>query len=595
MKKVFLFFLLAVFVQSAWPQNSPSKQTQQQQQKPQQQPTPSQLVSDLAQYGIKVEPDKRLIVVMAALEVGGVETSLTPAGDDFRKRLREDLQDLSPELRQKIKSFFDLYKKRHQQATPAEIIAPFVSLAYALSPVPELANPANINELPSDLFEVLDFASLVREFYRGSAISRKLPEYASAYQAEGDKMRDSAAKMARELLGYLHTRPEILYGEKVKTEEKAEKGKKKPTPKVSVRERERRFFVVPDLLAPTGTVIFQNIRDDYYAIVPTNTNLSASEVRRGYLQFVIDPLVLKNAKEILPFREGIKQLLDERRKARPDISPDVFLAVSRSLVAAADAKETEYRKVQAATAEARRRIDQAQGIEAKKAVSAELAALKQSFSDEVALQLSEAYERGAVLSFYFADQLKGLEDSGFDIASSLRDIILSLDTAKEAGRLAQFADARRRALSNREVSRSKKLELPKKLLQVNELINKKDYAEADAQLKKLLEENPNESRIFYTLGRISSLTAQTAFDEELRDKRLDDAKAYYSNAIRTANAKTDPALIQLSYVALGRIYEFYEEKEKALKMYEAAINLREVEGGAYKEAVAAKDNLTKKP
>ncbi len=35
------------------------------------------------------------------------------------------------------------------------------------------------------------------------------------------------------------------------------------------------------------------------------------------------------------------------------------------------------------------------------------------------------------MAFYFADQLKGTEDSGFDIASSLREMIATLDASKE--------------------------------------------------------------------------------------------------------------------------------------------------------------------
>ena len=92
-------------------------------------------------------------------------------------------------------------------------------------------------------------------------------------------------------------------------------------------------------------------------------------------------------------------------------------------------------------------------VEEKKAVSAELDAFKKSLADETAVSLSEAYENGAVLAFYFADQLKGLEDSGFDIASSLHDMILSLDTTKETNRLAQFAEARKRGLAAREERR----------------------------------------------------------------------------------------------------------------------------------------------
>ncbi|MDQ3062086.1 MAG: hypothetical protein M3R14_04385, partial [Acidobacteriota bacterium] len=152
-------------------------------------------------------------------------------------------------------------------------------------------------------------------------------------------------------------------------------------------------------------------------------------------------------------RDGIKTLLDERRKDNADISPDVFLAVARSLIAAIDARQIEFDKTRIATAQARRKIDQMKTGDEKKSVSAELAQFKKSLADETALQLSEAYGRGAVLSFYFADQLKGLEDSGFDIAGSLREIILSLDPTKETNRLAQFAEARKNALAAREERR----------------------------------------------------------------------------------------------------------------------------------------------
>ena len=41
-------------------------------------------------------------------------------------------------------------------------------------------------------------------------------------------------------------------------------------------------------------------------------------------------------------------------------------------------------------------------------------------------RLAEQYERGAVLAFFFADQLKGIESSGFDVANFFVDMISSL-------------------------------------------------------------------------------------------------------------------------------------------------------------------------
>lgn len=605
MKKVLLLVLVLIFIGNVFSQTTPNNNP----------PVVQQKAFDLAEYGVKIEPDKRLIVVMAALESAGVEIALSNTGKEFSKKLKSDLVLSDESLRGKMKAFFDSYKSRHPKETTAELLAPFVSLAYALSP--DLTEPARTTDLPDDLLEVLDFAPLVREFSQKTNFAAKLPEYLQLYQAEGAKMKLPVSQMVADLLVYLNTRPITVSFEKVKVEVPDPKNPKKKVPAIKTLEHERRFFIVPDLLATTGTVNFLNIRDDYYAIVPPNTNFRVSEARRAFLQFIIDPLVLKNAKEISPLRDKIKDLLDERRKINPDVSPDVFLSVMRSLVAAVDTKEIELQKVQYATEMARRKIDTTQSPEAKKAVSAQLAKDKQDFADETALELTQAYERGAVLAFYFAEQLKGLENSGFNIDGTLKDMITSLNAAKEKSRLNEFADARKRGLAVREerkknaasviaknqqaIERAKQLKA--KLDPIDTLIKNKEFGEADSQLKKLLDEFPDESSIYYVLGRVASLAAGSTnsggagtFDEGLRDKRLEDAKLYYNNAIRSANEETDPVLIQLSYLAIGRIHEFYEENQKALENYRKAVAVgRLLQDRPYLEAVAAVSRLTAPP
>lgn len=574
-------------------------------------------VSDLTQYGVRIAPDKRLIVMRAALEAAGLETSLTEGGTIFRQKMQADLGAVNSDLQIKMQNFLKSYRSRHPKATLAEVSAPFISLAYAMGQ--DLSAPARSVDLPDDLLEVLDFAPFVREFYQATNLDAKMPEYLQLYQAEGDKMRGSTDEMIKTLLDYLKTKPELYSYERVKAQIQDPKNKNKKVEVSRPVEHERRFFVVPDLLASVGTVNFRNIGDDYYVIVPPNTNLRFSEARRAYLQYVLDPVVLKNSKDILSLRDGIKSLLDERRQENPGISPDVYLAVLRSLVAAIDVRETEYLRVQSATDEARRAIDFAAGAEAKKAVSAKLEADKKVFADETALELSSAYERGAVLAFYFADQLKGLENAGFDISSSLRDMVLALDTSKEKDRLAQNADARKRAVIAREERRklaasevtasSAALErtrlLKTKLDEIEVLIRAetakqkeaKNYEDIENRLKQLLVQFPNESSIYYALGRVSSLSASEAFDESLRDQRLENAKLHYGNAIRQATAATDPALIQLCYVAVGRIFEFQENDNAAVQAYQLALKPGRVKGGAYEEAAAAVNRLTapKKP
>jgi len=566
---------------------------------------------DLSNYGVRVEPDKRVMVVLAALdsartedangkEVRSLNTELAPEGTEFRELLSSDLTQMPADLRRKISSFVNLYKERNPKLSDSEIIAPFISMAYALTPAPELADPIVTSSLPGNLLNVLDFAPLVREFYRRTSISQNIDEYVKTYRKAADgKLRNSTKEMVNDLLMYLHTRPILYFDEAVKIE--SNRAKKSAIKGTETRSRERHFYLVPEMLAPKNTVIFLNIRDDYYVIVSPDTDLTFSDVRRGYLQFVIDPLILKSSKDIEVIRDSVKKMLDERRLTHPDQSPDIFLVLSRSLVAAIDIKQKEAAKIDITTIQARRRIEQEKTVDDKKKVSAELDRLKKEFADESILQMTEEYEKGNVFVFYFADRLKGSQDSGFDIASSLRDMILSVDPGKETARVAENAEASKRALAVREERKTNppstiiaENPVTEGLLAIQKTIDTKDYAAAETALKELLEKHPGEPRIYYSLGRVESLSAQSIEDEEQLKAKLLDSKVAYENVIRIAQKqKVDLALLSLTYVALAKIYEFYGDKATTLALYEKAIAIGPVTRGAFQEAMDAKARLIK--
>ena len=600
MKKVFLFFLSALFSINVCAQQNIVRAG-----------------FDLSNYGVRIEPDKRLMTVMAALETARtkdaagadtalIKTPLSEQGTKFREQLQTDLPNVPADLRQKITSFVEQYKRRHPKATDAQIIQPFISMAYSLTPAPELADPIITNDLPGELLDVLDFAPLVREFYRRSGFSQKLADYVKIYQTASDsQLRESSKQMVGALLDYLHTRPQTTILEKIKTQT-TRAGKKKPTlEKITTREHERRFYIVPELLMPAENVVSINVGDDYYVIAPTDADLSLTEARRAFLQFVIDPLVLTNAKDVSAFNPMIKSLLDEQRKANPDVSPDVYLAVSRSLVAAVDARENAYRSYKYAIQDFRNSGGKPLSVNEREKTSKltdELFVINGKYvlpriDDEIALRLSEDYKKGAVLDFYFADQLKGLEDSGFDIAASLKDMILSLGTAKEDTRLAQFAEAAKRGAANRKAANDQPIKITNpvtaRLLEIEKTIQAKNYSQANIELRQLSAKYPTEPRIYYNLGRVAAISAENSTEDDARNAKLKEAQAAYSQAIKTANPQTDPALISLTYVALAKIYEFYDQNAYAIKIYEAAIKVGDVSGGAFKEAIAGREKLLK--
>lgn len=545
--------------------------------------------------------------MMAALEAAGWNP--LPAGREpsaFRALVRKDLANLDPQLRERLRTFYER-NLLPAPATPADQASRYVSLALALTPAPNLDAPERSDDLPSGLLEVLDFAPLLREFYRRSGLEEKMVSYVRAYQAEGDRLRPPTTEMIRGLLTYLHTQPLTFSTERV--EVKSPTAKKNQEKKgYTYRQKDRRFFIEPDLLAAPGAINFRVIGDDYYAIVPEGTDPTSSELRRAYLQYVIDALVLRFNKDIALRRDQIKQLINDRQKANGETSPDVFLTVSRSFVAAADARYDEVRRIETVTQAGRARLQSEKDEKVRASIGAETIAETKAIQDETIARLADDYERGALLSFFFADQLKGIETAGFDVANFFADIMASFDPAKETRRPEEYAEARKRAQAAREKrlaarraemaantanpTSQRNSELIKELSSIEEVLRLKDYNAAETRLKALLPNFPREPRIFFALGQTSSLAATDAIEDSVRDERLARALTNYRLALEASSPDTDRVVMSRAHEAIGRINEFLENKAEALKHFEEAIKIGQVTGGAYKEALEGKRRLT---
>ena len=228
--------------------------------------------------------------------------------------------------------------------------------------------------------------------------------------------------------------------------------------------------------------------------------------------------------------------------------------------------------------------------------------------DETVARLAEDYERGAVLAFFFADQLKGIETSGFDVAGFFVDMIEQFDPVRESQRLTENAEARKRGLEARqarlsahrvevdapvynEAQAARAAALVKKLSEIEQTLRLKDYENAELRLKDLLKEYSREPRIFFALGQTASQAAADATDEEVQAERLKRALTNYRFAVEAASPETDRALISRAHEAMGRIYAFLENNSEAAKEFDEAIKIGEVPGGAYKDALAGKQKL----
>ncbi|MDT5267951.1 MAG: hypothetical protein QOH49_137 [Acidobacteriota bacterium] len=628
MKKLFLTIPLAALL-CAYPaaarqkpaaQPSPPRTPAPAQQ--QQRPAPAAVSLGLTDYGIEIAPDARLVVMMAALDAAGWDP--TPQGERpsvVRELVRREQAGLDAALRKRMQDFYarnalkdvaDNPATPENEAvhyTPADQAARYISLAYTVGQPPAFDAPMRSDDLPSGVLEVLDFAPLVREFYKQSGMDARLPNYLGMHRTAGDKLRGQTIDMARGVLSYLNTRPETLINERVVVPSSAptqEKKKRPERPMTVLRERVRHFRVVPDLLAAPGAVNLRAVGDDYFVIIPPDTDPRLSEARRAYVQFVVDPLVARFSREVAARRPEIKQLLEaEQARRGRTFGPDVFLTVSRSLVAASDARMDELVRLRALQLETSRRLQTTADPAAKEAALKESKERQAAIQDSTTAQLAEAYERGAVLSFHFADQLRGFEGSGFDVANYIPDMVAAFTVERELKRPAEYAavvarvrESRRRSTEARanEVAEAspadeRRAALLKSIDDVGELLRVRNYDEANARLAALKGEYADEPLVYFALGQAASLSAQEAIDEALQAERLNTALGHFRQAILFATPDTDPSVVLRAHLSSGRILAHLERREEALREFDSVISSTKPTDRFYQEALVEKKKL----
>ena len=81
---------------------------------------------NISEYGVSFQTEPRLIIMMAALDAAGFDP--TPSGGEpsvFRAQVRKDLADLDPDLRSRLRTFYER-NKLPAPATAADQAARYV-------------------------------------------------------------------------------------------------------------------------------------------------------------------------------------------------------------------------------------------------------------------------------------------------------------------------------------------------------------------------------------------------------------------------------------------------------------------------------------
>lgn len=552
-------------------------------------------------YNVLIISDERLLATMAALTLAGYKYEGSGKLAELQANLREDLKGTSPDLVKKLQNFYAIHRLEGREE--AAQISPYVGLALSLSATPSLNNPSVKANLPLDVQDVLGFSDLLREFYSRSQVRTLLPKYKAILDSLKNDYENIASLVLYETLIYLRTKPILelpptpIFSKEYDTyvmsapvtvkKDKKDKPDKKDIKedtegkdKVQYIPRVRRLQIFPNPFAPAGTVLSRNdilngadnesrrLGDDYFIVMSEQS--TSEQIRHVFLRFVLDPIVGKKSVEIAELKEKIDPLVMALPNAKERAKRNVFEVVGESMARAVGIRLTAR------------------------------AAGKNLNSDEAISQLSQYYEQGFVLVFHFYEGLAGLERSGVDVSDFFPALLTNIDFVREAKRLEETKEARARfqtQLQEKRAAVKAVVEAVKPIIEIDTLIKQRKFDEAKAQLEVILREQPKNARALFGMAQIINnqpskieLDDINSDDDKIaaQEERLSHSVKLYKEAILAASPE-EKWMVSQCHVLIGKIYDFVEEREAAIKEYDKAVQLGDIPQGAYKEALESRN------
>jgi tetratricopeptide (TPR) repeat protein len=552
-----------------------------------------------AEVNVRIEPDARMFVVMAALNVAGFDYE--PGGQPLspaRAELRKDLANLDPQIKAKLAAFYRSHRRPGVEESADA--ARYAALSLLMTPPPAFSiYQSSDHPLPQDLRSMLAdvdagggplFLTLLREFYVKSGIRELIPKYTAISQAYASAYRRPVGETIYQVLEYFHVRPEtVIKMRPLIVSSNTADQTKKGAPTVFARNRTRQVFVVPDPLTAIGAsfvrgdilnqkedILARRVGDDYIVVVGPSKLANTEAVRNAMIRFVIDPMIERRLRDALEYKDQIVKLVAGVPTATSEYGSSVYLVLRESL---AQATEIRMRRLQA------------------------FAAGGSYSEDDAAFDLVQAYTRGAVLVFHFYNALVGYEKVGISIEDTYDQMVATIKFDREGGRAQEFepvvtrvSAARRSGSSKAEAGPAAKT-IASKILITDDLIRQRRFSEARGILDEILAAAPNNARALYGMAQVvnqtpSNVELDPKADEndkiQAQHDRLEQAIKLYRKAIQSASPESEIWLIQWCHVFLGRVFDFQEFRVDALVEYDAAIALGEVKNGAYKEALEGK-------
>jgi tetratricopeptide (TPR) repeat protein len=219
--------------------------------------------------GNQLDSNESIFTVLAAINAAGYDAEVDSLSNSpVRKAVRDQIAARNLDLSE-LKRFV----RDHKQANPADDLSQYISYALSVDGPPTFMPHYLNNMMPPDAAQLEGFTPLLIAFYRDAHIA----ELWKRAQPEFDKViaqyHEPVSRAVLLANAYARNPTSGFLG--------------------------RRFQIYIDLLGAPNQVQTRSYVDDYFVVVTPSTELRIQDIRHAYLHYLIDPLGLKYAKQIL--------------------------------------------------------------------------------------------------------------------------------------------------------------------------------------------------------------------------------------------------------------------------------------------------------
>ena len=443
---------------------------------------------------VVLDVSPQLFAVFSAVRAAGVVPPAAPSGAvPAVGRVEEWLRGVPPDAVAPLRAFLE---EKHPQAGPADL-TPFVSLALVLGPPPKFTLAVPQDHVPPDAYPLREFAAPLESFYERAGLGSVWREVLPLYERAIAERRLQLAQLLLETRGYLRLIAGTYPG--------------------------RSYTVYLEWLVPPALINARNYGENYYLVIHPQRADFLQAVRHQYLHFLLDPVVVKYAKEVGPLAR-LQSVAERAPRLPKDFRQDMLLLTTESLI---QAVELRLQKLEPAAARA---------------------------------QLDERERSGYILVRHFFQALERFEQDEPSIRFYFPELLKDLDVDHEVERLASLAFLPPLPVAEEPLPPMPEDPSVESLEEAQTYLAEGNYAAARERFQRVLEEGRSgHAGALFGLALVASV-----------EQNREQAKQYFLLALEQAR---EPHILGWTHIYLGRIYDLEGDREQALTHYRAALTL----------------------